>query len=173
LLGGTAGAAKGAAAGAAAGVTVAVVVGQKVEVPSETRLSFTVNTSGGYIASSSDNSLVDQFVALEKKAGELAKLGDRSGIDAMLSPECKVVIDGRTLTRSEYLSSVKPQPAILSSEIESPSVYLENDHAVVTGYYALQTRQRSQTRLIRQKFRDVFVQHEGRWMLLASEVVTQ
>ena len=42
LLGGKGGAAQGAAAGAAVGVTAAAVSGQKVRVPAETRLSFTV-----------------------------------------------------------------------------------------------------------------------------------
>jgi hypothetical protein len=46
LLGGKEGAAKGAAVGAAAGVTVAAVSGQRVHVPSETRLSFTVMQGG-------------------------------------------------------------------------------------------------------------------------------
>src|SRR5262245_61765098 len=40
---GKAGAAKGAALGGAAGVAAAVVVGQRVQVPSETRLSFTLS----------------------------------------------------------------------------------------------------------------------------------
>jgi hypothetical protein len=42
LLGGKGGAAQGAAAGAAVGVTAAAISGQKVHVPAETRLSFTV-----------------------------------------------------------------------------------------------------------------------------------
>jgi len=45
LLGGKAGAAGGAAAGAAVGVAAAAVSGQKVHVPAETRLSFTVAAS--------------------------------------------------------------------------------------------------------------------------------
>jgi hypothetical protein len=44
LLGGKGGAAKGAVGGAAVGVTAAAVSGQKVHVPSETRLSFTVKS---------------------------------------------------------------------------------------------------------------------------------
>jgi hypothetical protein len=179
LLGGTAGAAKGAAAGAAVGVTAAAVSGQSVQVPSETRLSFTVTSTAGYVGAgtadvaAADSALIDQFVALENKAGELGKLGDRSGIDAMLAPECTLVIDGRTLSRSQYLSSVKPQPDIISATIESPGVRQENDRTVVTGYYTIQIRQRSQPKIVRQKFRDVFVQREGRWMLLSSEVVSQ
>lgn len=42
LLGGKSGAAQGVAAGAAVGVTAAAISGQKVHVPAETRLSFTV-----------------------------------------------------------------------------------------------------------------------------------
>jgi hypothetical protein len=42
VLGGAGGAAKGAAAGAAAGIGVAAVSGQRVQVPSETRLTFTL-----------------------------------------------------------------------------------------------------------------------------------
>jgi hypothetical protein len=45
LLGGKGGAAQGVAAGAAVGVTAAAVKGQKVHVPAETRLSFTVTGS--------------------------------------------------------------------------------------------------------------------------------
>ena len=148
-------------------------------MPSETRLSFTVSSSGGYGTSgagdvaSVDSGLLEQLVTLENKAAEFGKLGDRSGFDSVLAPECTMVIDGRTLSRSEYLSSVKPQPAIISTAVESPGIRLENDRAVVTGYYTIQIRQRSQPKLVRQKFRDVFVQREGRWMLLASEVVTQ
>jgi hypothetical protein len=44
LLGGKGGAAAGAAAGAAVGVTAAAISGQKVHVPAETRLSFTVTS---------------------------------------------------------------------------------------------------------------------------------
>jgi hypothetical protein len=44
LLGGAGGAAKGAAAGGAVGVAAAAVTGQKVHVPPETRLSFTVTS---------------------------------------------------------------------------------------------------------------------------------
>jgi len=52
LLGGNRGAAQGAAAGAAAGVTAAVVAGQRVQVPAETRLSFTLTQTVSIQASS-------------------------------------------------------------------------------------------------------------------------
>jgi hypothetical protein len=45
ILGGKGGAAKGVAAGAAVGVTAAAISGQKVHVPAETRLSFTLIAS--------------------------------------------------------------------------------------------------------------------------------
>jgi hypothetical protein len=44
IFGGKGGAAQGAAAGAAVGVTAAAISGQKVHVPAETRLSFTVTS---------------------------------------------------------------------------------------------------------------------------------
>jgi hypothetical protein len=45
IFGGKGGAAAGAAAGAAVGVTAAAISGQKIHVPAETRLSFTVTSS--------------------------------------------------------------------------------------------------------------------------------
>jgi len=63
--------------------------------------------------------------------------------------------------------------AIIAFAVESPEVRLENDRAVLAGYMTLQMRQQRQPKIIRYKFRDVFVQRDGRWLFLASEVMSQ
>lgn len=116
--------------------------------------------------------LVDQLVALKNKTAQPQISGDRLGIESMLDPAYTLVQDGRLFSRSAYLSTIKPMPAIISYAVESPEARLENDRAVLTGYMHLQVLQQGELRSMRYKFRDVFVQRDGRWLFLSSEIVT-
>jgi TonB family protein len=117
--------------------------------------------------------LREQLVTIENKIAEFQKSGDRSAIAAILDPGYTLRQDGRSFSRSDYLSTIKPMPAVVSYRIESPEARLENDRAVLTGYMTIQMRQQQQSNTFRVKFRDVFVQRDGRWLFLASEVVSQ
>lgn len=172
--GGAKGAVEGAAIGGAAGVAAAAISGQRVQVPAETRLSFTLTGSSTTAAAAAvDPALLAELLALERKGSAAAIAGDRDGVEALLDSSFVGTINGRTVSRAGYLKLVKPQPSIVSGDIESPQLRTDSEGASVSGYYVIQVRARKQIRTVRQKFRDTFVQRDGKWLVRSTEVVSQ
>lgn len=175
LLGGKEGALEGAAIGGAAGVVAAAASGQRVQIPAETRLSFGLTRNGVAALRSSiaDAEMLAGFVALKKEAEEAGRLGDRAAVDAMLAPGFSATYDGQAFTRAKFLSRIKRQPNIVSIDIESPDLRLDEHDAALTGYVVYQVRRGKDVRSVRQKFREDFTEAGGQWLFRASESVSQ
>lgn len=163
LAGGKAGAAQGAAMGAAVGVTAAASSGQRVRIPAETRMSFKLRPENV-------DALMEVLLSLEEDAIVLQKAGDKKAIEKMLADEFTMTSGGRTYSRKEFLGLIKPTPNLLDQEIESPAVQQDGDRAVLTGIAVFRFQRGTGVVVQRQKFTTTFVQREGHWFYLSSEI---
>ena len=112
-----------------------------------------------------------QLLDIEKTLANAQLHGDSASVDRLLAPEFSMTQAGKSLSRSQVVASAKTaQPAIVGFEIESPEAQVDGDRRVLTGYSTVQVRQGAETRTLGAKFRDVFVQMGGTWLLLRSEV---
>lgn len=174
LLGGKDGLKKGAATGAAAGVATAIVRGKEVRIPPETRMTFTVDRpSTSSTIELSDDVIRDELVALEQAAFVASVAGNRAVIDAMLAPEFVTSVNGKLISRKDYLGKIKAQKNMIDASFEDVVATREANEATLTGYGVIRQRDGKGIKIIRQKFRDVFVLMDGAWKLRWSEVVSQ
>lgn len=174
IIGGVDGAVQGGATGAAVGVTSAAIAGQRVQVPAETRLSFTLlNASVSSASVVGDEVTLAELLAMEQDGGRAAIAGNRDAVAAMLHPAFTANQDGKEVTRQQFLAMIKPQPTIVSARIDTPHLRMDGQRAVLTGSYIYELRRGRRSGIATQQFRNIFVKTDGRWLLLASDVSTR
>jgi ketosteroid isomerase-like protein len=125
-------------------------------------------TSTGYAQKTPDSDVGTKIVALENLWSRAAASKDLKSLSAILDDALLYVDpDGRVMTKAEVLADVRTSPA-LHFIIESTTVHVHGDTAVITGTYRLQGLVPGEPFERRGRFLDTWRYKDGLWLAVAS-----
>ncbi|HEX8069562.1 MAG TPA: caspase family protein [Pyrinomonadaceae bacterium] len=128
--------------------------------------------AGTHPPAAAPDQLLQELLALERKAFESAIKGDRAALAPMMADEFTQTQDGKTYNKTQLLAAVKPQPLLRSYSYDSVALSVSGDTATLSGVAALRAQSANVMVTIRQKFTDQFIKRDGRWLILSSNVTT-
>lgn len=130
-------------------------------------------TQASQPAASPDNDkLLQELLDFERRALEFITKGDRTSFGDLMVDEFTQVQDGKTYTKQQLLSRLKPAKYPLSLSYETVSASLNGEQGILSGIAVLRAQSGSTMVTVREKFTDTFVRREGRWLALKSEIAT-
>lgn len=109
---------------------------------------------------------------IEQQLTKLVLSGDQAGYGAFLTDDWSVInTDGRILTKDQVLREmfVTGERRIDAIAVDDVKVRLLGDVAIVTGRTVASGVVRGTTITATLRFTDVFVRHNGRWQIAASQ----
>jgi ketosteroid isomerase-like protein len=97
--------------------------------------------------------------------------GDRAFVDDLLADDwTSTDYTGRIWTKANVLALFGPAgPVFTKVEIDVDRVRMFGDVAVVTGRSVSAGRFQDRTIDVTQRFTDIYVKHDGRWRVVASQ----
>jgi len=119
------------------------------------------------LQATADASAIHQLEYIEKELASTWTSRDCPGWGALLADDWSVThIDGNVITKAQALDLCRTGPPVTST-VDQLAVRIYGDTAIVTGRTkATATGATPETVILR--FTDVFVQRDGRWMVVAS-----
>ena len=119
------------------------------------------------LQATADFALVQQLEHIENQLASTWKSRDCVGWGALLADDWSVThIDAKIITKAQALDLCRTGPPVTSA-VDQLAVRIYGDTAIVTGRTkATAAGDTPQTVILR--FTDVFVQRDGRWMVVAS-----
>lgn len=119
------------------------------------------------LQATADAAIVRQLEALEEQLASTWKTRDCAGWGALLADDWTVThINGQIISKRQALDMCRTGPPITSS-VDQLAVRIYGDTAIVTGRTtATAAGMPPQTVVLR--FTDVFVERDGRWIVIAS-----
>ena len=119
------------------------------------------------LQATADSALVQQLEHIENQLASTWKSRDCVGWGALLADDWSVThIDAKIITKAQALDLCRTGPPVTSA-VDQLAVRIYGDTAIVTGRTkATAAGDTPQTVILR--FTDVFVQRDGRWMVVAS-----
>jgi uncharacterized protein DUF4440 len=112
-----------------------------------------------------------QFRDIAQKLGAAYVHGDRAFVDALLADDwTSTDYLGRIWTKARVLAMFDgPRPPMSKAEIDVDGVRLLGDVAIVTGRSVSTGVAEGREITITQRYIDVYVRHDGRWRIVASQ----
>ncbi len=118
------------------------------------------------LQATADPSSIHQLEDIEKELASTWKSRDCQGWGALLADDWSVThIDAKVITKAEALAMCRAGPPVTST-VDQLAVRIYGDTAIVTGRTKATATGATQTVTLR--FTDVFVQRDGRWLVVAS-----
>lgn len=123
----------------------------------------------------SDSATKSKITALEGAWNQAYKSGDARALDALLDNAIILVNDdGSTMTKTEFLASVKsakPQAGSQEQQVapESMSVHVFGNTAIATGIFRAKGLAGGKSYIRRERFIDTWIYQGGRWICVATD----
>jgi uncharacterized protein (TIGR02246 family) len=119
------------------------------------------------LQATADAATVRQLEGIEDQLASTWKNRDCSGWGALLADDWTVThINAQVITKAQALEMCRTGPP-LTSTVDQLSVRVYGDTAIVTGRTTA-TSSGATPQTVRLRFTDVFVQRNGRWLVIAS-----
>jgi uncharacterized protein (TIGR02246 family) len=119
------------------------------------------------LQATADAATVRQLEAIEDQLASTWKNRDCSGWGALLADDWTVThINAQVITKAQALEMCRTGLS-LTSTVDQLSVRVYGDTAIVTGRTTA-TSSGATPQTVRLRFTDVFVQRNGRWLVIAS-----
>jgi uncharacterized protein (TIGR02246 family) len=119
------------------------------------------------LQATADAATVRQLEGIEDQLASTWKNRDCSGWGALLADDWTVThINAQVITKAQALELCRTGPP-LTSTVDQLSVRVYGDTAIVTGRTTA-TSSGATPQTVRLRFTDVFVQRNGRWLVIAS-----
>src|SRR5262249_35656168 len=108
--------------------------------------------------------------ALELAWNHALEAKDTKALDRLLANTMvSVDIDGSTMTKSEFLASIKsPEYQPSQALTEQSSVQMYGDAAVVVGVFRVKGTEKGKTYVHRERFVDTWIKINGTWQCVAT-----
>jgi ketosteroid isomerase-like protein len=123
----------------------------------------------------SDSATQSKITALEGAWNQAYKSGDAKALDVLLDNAIVLVNDdGSTMTKTEFLASVKsakPQAGSQEQQVapESMKVHIFGGTAIATGIFRAKGVERGKSYVRRERFIDTWIYQGGRWVCVATD----
>jgi uncharacterized protein (TIGR02246 family) len=119
------------------------------------------------LQATADAATVRRLEGIEDQLASTWKNRDCSGWGALLADDWTVThINAQVITKAQALEMCRTGPP-LTSTVDQLSVRVYGDTAIVTGRTTA-TSSGATPQTVRLRFTDVFVQRNGRWLVIAS-----
>jgi hypothetical protein len=101
---------------------------------------------------------------------DASRHGDRDTIDQLLDESYILVYEGKSHTKAEYLSRLKPEDSIQSFSFEGVNLELDGEVAVLTGTLITQVKKLYIPFKVKLKFTDKLIKRDGQWRFISSQL---
>src|SRR3954462_2726482 len=119
------------------------------------------------LQATADATIVGQLEALEEQLAATWKNRDCAGWGALLADDWTVThVNAQVISKRQALEMCRTGPPV-SSSVDQLAIRIYGDTAIVTGRTKA-TAEGAAPQTVVLRFTDVFVQRDGRWMVIGS-----
>jgi hypothetical protein len=145
---------------------------QKVSIKSEARLSFTLASGTSFTRGEApDPSIRKALVGIHDEMVRRLAAVDLEWLDQWLDPSWQWVINGARSPRAAALKKLKPVELVSVLALGDPDLRTEGSRYVLNGTESYQYRKGRKVESRYRRYASVFVQRDGRWVCVLSEVL--